>query len=258
MNGPNKTLNTKRAIRVTFVFLIFVAGLCVFPEVWYKSNVTGGAIKMLTLRTNTSDWTFEALPVEKSAERVLVADEIISGVCSNGMGHEVYIFLASRHNPRRNEIGLFTHTPDRCWTEAGWVPEPVMPDHLQINLYGLDLTFERRVFRAGQLRVLVYFGGLADGQPIPFRLDHNISVGVRLITRGTIDRTGTLLRATDLHYWKRIWESFVSRKSITGTAQFIRVSTEIHSEDLTKSDELLKSFMEQCLVLKGTRADVSD
>ena len=57
--------------------------------------------------------------------------------------------------------------------------EPVQPEFRQVNLHGIPLLLERRVFSTGRQRELVYFTGLVAGQPLPYRLDHNLSVGMR-------------------------------------------------------------------------------
>jgi hypothetical protein len=80
------------------------------------------------------------------------------------------------------------------------------------------------------------------GQPLPYRLDHNLSVGMRYALRVTGERSGTTLRASDKRFWTRVWDSFTSRSPLLGPKQFIRISTSIQGDDVAHADALMRDF----------------
>ena len=229
-----------------------LAGLVVllwaFPRFWYTHQEAGKEVVWLGTVESLAGWGFRDIPVNDSAERLLAADETISGEYTNATGSRVVqVFLANRYTEKPHDIGLFVHTPDRCWTEAGWRLDPVTPDHVEIDVHGVRITFERRVFVYRDRRELVLFGGLVGGQPLPYRLDHNLSVGMRSALRTAVKQTGATLRASDRLLWQRVWESFVSRRQLFGPKQFVRVSTRFEGEDTSAADELLVEMLRQWL-----------
>jgi hypothetical protein len=198
-------------------------------------------------QTNLPGWTFRSVPVNKAAESILVADRLINGEFSGPRGWLVRVFSAKRYIESQNEIGLFVHTPDRCWTEAGWRLEPVQPDYREVLIHGVPILFERRIFSSGSERELVYFGGLVGGQPLPYRLDHNLSVGMRHALRLAQDTTGATLRASDKRFWQRVWDSFIARRPLIGPKQFLRVSTPLADIEVAQADSLLVDFLSHWL-----------
>lgn len=222
---------------------LLVTALWQFPSAWYTRNDPQLGRFWLAEQSQVSGWTFQEVPVDRSAEAILVADRLVNGEFKAADGRMVRVFSAKRYRDSQNEIGLFVHTPDRCWTEAGWKMEPVQPEFRQVNLHGIPLLLERRVFSTGRQRELVYFTGLVAGQPLPYRLDHNLSVGMRHALHAAQDRTGTSLRASDQRFWQRIWDSFIARRPLVGPTQFLRVSTPIVGNDIEKADALLEGFL---------------
>ncbi|MFO1496822.1 MAG: hypothetical protein U1G07_00240 [Verrucomicrobiota bacterium] len=125
--------------------------------------------------------------------------------------------------------------------------EPLQPEFRALHLHGLPITFERRLFTAGAQRELVYFAGLVGGQPLPYRLDHNLSVGMKHALKLASDNSGSSLRASDRRFWRRVWDSFVARRPLAGPKQFIRVSTPVKDDDIGKADALLEDFLARWL-----------
>ncbi len=211
-----------------------------FPAFWYSKPIPDHPSLWLAPNTNIAGWIYEPIPINKSAEAVLVADSLSNGEFKSDSGALVRLFMADRKTERENEIGLFVHTPDRCWTEAGWKIISTVPDVIHVKVGSVVLPFERRVFEFADEQELVYFAGLIGGQPVPFRLDHNLSVAMRRQVGGN----STLLRALDGTVWKRLWRSFASREPLRGPKQFVRLSAPIRSMGLEQSDRLLKAFIE--------------
>jgi hypothetical protein len=228
-----------------------VGALWVFPSFWYNRAAQGGTF-WFGERTNVAGWVFNSVPVDQSAEKVLVADRIFNGeFVRPGPGNlRVRVFSAKRYEEKANEIGLFVHTPDRCWVETGWKIEPSNPDLKMINLHGVQVPVERRIFTTPSQRELVYFCGLVGGEPLPYRLDHNLSVGVRSATSGRPKKLAALFRASDGHFWERLWDSFKSRREFLGPKQFIRISTPVTDSGKTEiaaADARLAGFLNDWL-----------
>lgn len=224
-----------------------VALLWAFPRFWYTRSDEGRKPVWLKETTTLPGWTYTEEPVGKAAESRLLADELFNGEFKNRDGRRVMAFGAKRYSEKPNDIGLFVHTPDRCWTEGGWKIEPVAPDYAEVNVNGVEMVFERRIFEADGQRELVYFGGLVGGQPLPYRLDHNLSVGMKQAMKIGASRTrGGGLRAADDRFWRRVWESFVNRRELLGPKQFIRISTPA-TADLAQADKTLVDFLQQWL-----------
>jgi hypothetical protein len=233
-----------------------VVGLWVFPSLWYSRSVTGEA-RWLTEVTNVAGWKYTEIPVDKSAERVLVADRLVNGEFTNHTGGGVVrVFLAKRYSEKPHDIGLFVHTPDRCWTEGGWKMEPTIPDAMDFTVHGIPMTLERRIFVAPAQRELVYFGGLVGGQPLPYRLDHNISVGMRVAAAGGGRSTGHGARASDSRFWERVWDSFVSRRPLLGPKQFIRISTSVSDGNIEAGERRIREMLELWLTPRDFREEI--
>lgn len=234
----------------TIFFTLLVGGLWAFPGLYYTRTDPANEQVWLVGQTNLTDWAFEELPVSESAERLLVADETLNAQFVSEDGRTmVRAFSAKRFGAKPNDIGLFIHTPDRCWTMAGWKPTPAAPDHLNLEVHGLKMVFERRVFAIQGHRELVYFGGLVGGQPLPYRLDHNFSVGA-IWAAGESEAKGGrgfARRASDMRLWSRVWDAFLSRRRVMGPKQFIRVSTGVADADFERGDRVLQSFLTQWL-----------
>ncbi len=225
---------------------VLLIAIWIFPTVWYTRTDPQLHQVWLNGKTNIAGWNYAEVPVSKSAEAVLVADQLVNGEFSSSDGTVVRVFSAKRYNESLNEIGLFVHTPDRCWTESGWTMEPAQPEVKELFVKGIPILFERRVFTFGEQRELVYFSGLVGGQPLPYRLDHNLSVGMRHALRQAKDQTGTSLRASDKRFWARVWDSFLARRPLAGPKQFLRISTPLRGNPQSV-DALLEHFLAQWL-----------
>lgn len=232
---------------VPAVLSMAVLALWIFPRLWYTHQGTAPQA-WFTEQTEVKGWTFEEIPISESAERVLVADRTVNGEFRNSDGAAIRVFSAKRFVENPNEIGLFVHTPDRCWVEGGWTIQP--GGHLvqEVTLHGTKLQMERRLFQFGDSRELAYFCGLVDGRALPYRLDHNLSAGTRKAVQGTDVASGTLRRASDMHFWRRLWTSFASRHELSGPKQFVRISTPVHGEDLAAADARLRAFLPEWLL----------
>lgn len=227
------------------VLALLVAGCWVFPRFWYTRAEEGQSMVWYVAKTNVPGWRFESQDVDKSAEARLAADSVTFGEYRRDEGGGVVrLFTARRFTERSEEIGLFVHTPDRCWTESGWKIEPVDGDYREVELGGGRYGVERRLFtHPAGVRELVYFFGLVGGQPLPYRLDHNLGVGQRFRRQELADRSGTGLRAADRVLWRRVWDSFSNRRQLLGPKEFVRISTPVVGGSLEGPDALLQEAL---------------
>ena len=237
--------------RTAWIFSgLLVAGLLllwVFPTFWFTRSEAEVESVWLTPRKELPGWDFGAETVTKAEESALVADALFSGAYTNQTnGLVIRVFSAKRYTESARDIGLFVHTPDRCWTQGGWKLEPTEPTHVEVEVQGLKIVFERRVFVSGPHRELVYFGGLVGGQPLPYRLDHNYSVALKYQVKragAEVDTRGAGARAFDALFWRRIWDGFVARRPLLGPKQFLRVSTGIPGTNIAAADQALVDFL---------------
>ncbi len=224
--------------------LLFLWG---FPLVWYTHTDAHQAKYWLSPLRDIDGWSFEDQSLDEAMERRLVADTSFNGQFTHGNGDSIQAFMAKRSKESVNEIGLFVHTPDRCWTEGGWKIQPIQPDWVRVEVDGIPLVFERRLFTAGGRDELVYFTGMVGGQALPYRLDHNLSVAMKYQRLTSDAATGTGYRFIDTQLWKRVWESFVSRRPLLGPKQFIRLSTSVGLGSLEDGDRRLQAFLKEWL-----------
>lgn len=246
----NEKIDTKRGrtrLMVSMIAMVATAGMWIFPSLWYVGGASGDGGHWVAERSEIDDWTFHETEVSETAERILVADSIFSGEFRNeSKGKTIRVFSAKRESDSGRDIGLFVHTPDRCWTESGWIIEPAEPSFVSIDVNGIEVGFERRIFSNRGRRELVYFCGLVNGNQLPYRLDHNLDVGLQA---GKMERTkgvGSSLRMIDRKFWTGIGNSFLSREFLWGPKQFVRVSTPC-SGLKNDSDDLLIAFIQDWL-----------
>ncbi len=254
-SGPDATSPSLRAVSFAAALSVLVLACWFFPRVWYTRQASDQPSIWLGEVTNAPGWSFTPGSVDKSAEAQLAADAIFYGEFARGASDTVRLFTARRYQENPNEIGLFVHTPDRCWTEAGWRIEPDEAETAAFAVGGLPFTAERRVFvhpAAG--RELVYFFGLVGGQTLPYRLDHNLGVGRRFRRAELAEKTGGALRARDDLFWQRLWDSFQARRRLFGSKELVRISTPVLGGDLTRADALLKEALATLLVPQDARS----
>ena len=227
---------------------VLLLGLWGFPGLWYTHVDDETDRFWFSSREVVAGYDFVDQPIGEAMEQRLVADETFNGQFLDASNQAVLAFIAKRHSESINEIGLFVHTPDRCWTEGGWKIQPIQPDYVEVEIQGSKIGFERRLFIAGSRYELVYFTGMVGGQTLPYRLDHNLSVAMKYqLEQSRQNTTGTYQRMVDSKLWGRVWDSFKSRRQLLGPKQFIRVSTTLHPERLNEGDDRLQQFLGQWL-----------
>ena len=85
-------------------------------------------------KSEVTGYDFVDHPIGDAMERRLVADETFNGQFLDASDNAILAFIAKRHSESINEIGLFVHTPDRCWTEGGWKIQPIQPDYVEVEV----------------------------------------------------------------------------------------------------------------------------
>lgn len=228
------------------IFALLVAALWAFPQFWYRRAPSSAPKLWLTGQTNLAGWTFKETPVAAQQEAVLDADRTLCGEFTRGT-EMVQVFTAKRFSDDLNEIGLFVHTPDRCWVGAGWKLKASQPEYVEIDLQGTKAIFERRIFvwRNGE-EVLVYFGGLSAGESLPYRLDHNLSIAQKSQITAATTPSNARPSPIDARFWGRIWDAFATQTQTRGPKQFIRIATTLRRSE-TEGDERLKKVLQEWL-----------
>ncbi len=233
-----------KPIYIISAMSLLVLLLWQFPRFWYVKMDPEQGRFWLEEQKELADWEFTEIPVSESAENLLVADDLFNGqFIRKADGVSVLSFNAKRYSKKQDEIGLFVHTPDRCWTQNGWKIEAVSPDTVDLNLHGLPMVFERRIFNMGSQRQLVYFGGLVGGQALPYRLDHNLSIAMKFQIHQDGGSRGAGIRAVDTTFWGRIWDGFINRRPLIGPKQFVRISTPVAKGKEELADKVLHDFV---------------
>jgi len=241
----------------TLLLAGLVGVIWVFPDFWYTAAGSGKDFRWLTENTNVPSHLYRAVPVNEVAEAFLVADRLSNGEFVRKSGPPVRVFSAKRFLKKENEIGLFSHTPDRCWTSVGWKMEPLERDYCQVQVHGVPILFERRLFTAGVQKELVYFGALVGGKPLPYRLNQYATAAQGSEGVLGMDRTGTLRRLAQGRVWGWALESFFTRTPLLGPQQFIRVSTPVDADGPGAADERLQELLPQWLQLVDYDAELA-
>jgi len=228
---------------------LLIGTLWSFPTFWYTASAAKGQFKWLAEQTQVEGWQYEDFGIAEAAEAILVGDRMVNGQFSTpDRRRSVQVFSAKRYEEKENEIGLFSHTPDRCWTIAGWQIEPAEPQTVECTVHGVSMRLERRVFIAGPQRHLVYFGALVGGEPLPYRLDQYLAANLKKTQATQSDEASTWLRLRETRLWGWAWDSFVNRTALAGPQQFLRISTPVVSGDFGSADKLLQEFLPLWLV----------
>ena len=233
---------------IAAVLSLAILSLWSFPSFWYSKTDSLQGYFWLAEQNPMTDWHYVELPLSQAAEAVLAADKILNGEFENDRREVVRVFSAKRYSDQESEFDMFSHTPDRCWTSVGWKLEAATPEFVELTLQGIPLTLERRIFVTGTHRELVYFGALVGGQPLPYRLDPHLNIGIKRGVKSTAGIFGKMLGAIDARFFSWPWKSFVSRRPLNGPKQFIRISTPLPGNDTKAADRLLIDFLAHWLV----------
>ncbi|HEY9175911.1 MAG TPA: hypothetical protein VI136_26825 [Verrucomicrobiae bacterium] len=251
----------RAAILAVLLFAVTVGVLWAFPAYWYRGAAKDAQFLWLSEQTNVAGWTFKDIPIGEAAEAVLVGDRSVNGEFSSGDAARVIrVFSIKRYLQKENEIGLFSHTPDRCWTGAGWKIELIKPESLECQIHGLAVRFERRLFVHEEMKELVYFGAIAGGKALPYRLDQYLTASLERTEKAKRDQETTLFRLRSGRMWGWTWDSFVHRTAFGGPQQFIRISTPVGGsvgflrsaapthDELRQADKRLQDFLPRWLL----------
>ena len=230
----------------TFGLAVVLLIMWQFPGLWYAGKSDEESYQWFGLNEEIPGWEYSEIPVGDAAEAILVADRMDNGAYRQGGGPVVRVFSAKRFEEKENSVGLFSHTPDRCWTNTGMVIEEDEPYFRNVDIHGIEMVLERRVFSIGSQRELVYFGALVGGAALPYRMDQYLGSGQKRKSKARGDEGGTMARLVNTRVWGWAFESFVKRARLAGPQQLIRISTPI-TDSVESADSRLLEFFEQWL-----------
>lgn len=244
----------KRSVIGLSIATLLITAVWALPVTWYRPSVRKGSFVWLNEQSHVPGWTVTNIPIGKAAEAMLVGDRMMSSEFYAETNRAlVRVFSAKRYLEKENEVGLFSHTPDRCWTAAGWQIKLVEPQFLDFVVHGIPMCFERRVFEVGPSRELCYFTAVVGGKPLPYRLNQYLGSSLRKTEKTRADGSSVWLRLKDNRMWSWAWKSFLNRTAFGGPQQFIRVSTPIAGSNIAEADARLQAFLR--LWLKPTDYD---
>ncbi len=230
----------------TFGLAVVLLIMWLFPGFWYAGKSDEESYQWFGLNEEISGWEYNEISVGDAAEAILVADRMDNGAYRQGDGPVVRVFSAKRFEEKENSVGLFSHTPDRCWTNTGMVIENDEPYFRNVDIHGIEMVLERRVFSIGSQRELVYFGALVGGAALPYRMDQYLGSGRKRESAARGDEGGAIGRLVNTRVWGWAFESFVKRARLAGPQQLIRISTPI-TDSVESADARLLDFFEKWL-----------
>jgi len=239
-----------------YFYAVLVVALWYFPVFWYNNSSNSHGWKLGVDTSGISNSIFINSVVDPTEKKILLVDDLISGqykpIDTSCAPITIYLATVNDYDPRA--VSLFAHTPDRCWTEGGWVIRHIYSGSFNLLIGGRKFTFEKRIFDGFGHSELVFFTGVVSGSPLPFRLDYNyplnieaIQLGIpNILERGWFSGDSCWRRDPRL-IWRPMWESFVSRKKLDGSIQFLRVSTQVVDGRVDMAERRLEDFLYRAL-----------
>jgi hypothetical protein len=219
--------------------VLFVLGVCA-SWAWFHVAPTKPKDRYhFTIRTNTPGWQYEPVPLSNEVTKILATTNLLNGILHGPQGERIAVFLGEWKADRAQELSVVAHTPDICWTRAGWTPTPSpLGTSIELAFREATIPFEVRTFRP------------PDGGP------EELTLWCTLVNGCPYTETGPLppavLNATDNQLQvdtssRRLLRSHLlnalkSRFSATGEKQFIRFSTKIIKNSVAEI-EILKAPM---------------
>lgn len=203
--------------------LLFVVGIC---AAWAWFNVAPPppthAYRFL-IKTNLPGWRFEPIPLNAKVIETLATTNLLNGTFHDSHGERISIFLGEWRANRGHELSVVAHTPDVCWTRAGWTAITAeFGNSMDLAIAEETIPFEVRVFRPpnGGPEELTLWCTLVNGQPYG-ELDRFHPAQAQPEDSGDLaSRTSRRLAASHL------LNALKTRTTGTGEKQFIRLSVE--------------------------------
>lgn len=130
----------------------------------------------LTWTNRVPGYTFHPDPLNEKEISMLHTDDYIQGTfIDNEDGTEIPVFAANWVDLEGRGLTVVQHTPDICWVQAGWIPEPTPQRNISIPIRvrhedgsesTVELPFEQRIFTSpdGFQRQLTLWTTLIGGQ----------------------------------------------------------------------------------------------
>jgi Protein of unknown function (DUF3485) len=195
----------------------------------------------LSIQTNIPGWNFEPIPLSQEAVKTLATPNIFNGVYQNQSGERFNVFWAdwSAENPR--EMDVLVHTPDICWTSAGWKEVPSeLADSTSIKIGKNPIPFQLRTFvsPSREEQELCIWVTMINGKPFLDQYRFNIPAAATMDFRLG---AAAVARQLNLGYFHH---TILDRSPASNRKQFIRVSTAATSRvELTVQN--LRQFVQE-------------
>lgn len=228
--------------------LLFALGIC---TAWAWFNVappSSGARYRLSISTNISGWRFEPGSLNARVLETLGTTNLLNGTFHGPNGERISIFLGEWLAAGNHELSVVAHTPDVCWTSAGWTPSTAgYGNSMDLAVAEETIPFEVRAFRPPNsgTEELTLWCTLVNGQPYR-ELDRYPLIESNLPESNAVaSRSSRRLAASYL------LNALKNRTAGSGEKQFIRLSVQKPRETRELPMTLQDFIRNQILVEKS-------
>ncbi|MBM4077028.1 MAG: exosortase-associated EpsI family protein [Planctomycetes bacterium] len=211
--------------------LLFTAGVCAAWSWFNLSHPKPEGFLQFQTQTPPPGWSFQDIPLGSEVIATLATTNVINGIFSGPDGERIAVFMGNWNTDNRQDMRVLVHTPDLCWTSAGWEPVACPIGESTTILIGEQaVPFEMRVFRSprdGQLELCVW-STLINGTPYQEMNRFPQAEAPRSNSQFRVAAAGRELTAG--YFIKSIHSHAAAKKS----KQFVRISIPTtHNIDLT-------------------------
>jgi Protein of unknown function (DUF3485) len=218
--------------------LVFLLSLyCAWQ--WFNRPQKNQENLITLVRTNLGGWNFQEIPVGETVERQLGTTKTLNGKYTNSKQERISVFVAEWPSTAHSGMESLGHTPDICWTAAGWEYSTV--DYLptpKIKINGIEILPTVRLFKSpieSRLELACWWTTI-NGQVYEIDFPSQNQLAIRQHEKSFAEYLG---RAK----WGKFFiHSIASRLKSNHQKQIIRISTEADS-DLQLATERLSCFL---------------
>lgn len=125
----------------------------------------------LSNKAEVSGYTYQAESLSRSVLDELWTTNVLNGLFQN-LSNEtsIRVYFASWKSSKVRKLASLFHTPDWCWSGAGWkFSDQGQPSQVQLQIRSQTLPFECRIFQSPDRKrlELVVWSALVRGKIVP-------------------------------------------------------------------------------------------
>jgi hypothetical protein len=179
------------------------------------------------ISTNIPGWDYKPILLSTEAKKILATGDILNGTFFSHKGERLSVFLAEWKAGKHNSLDVVAHTPDICWSNAGWIStQSHYGDSIEMHFSERPIPFETRIFEEprGGTQEIAFWCTLVNGQ-IYSELN-GFAPAETPKKNNQLSLNSTARRLSAGHFLNAL-----SRRNLgAGTKQFLRISTEISKQ----------------------------